>query len=63
MIIERIDTIMSLKKFIPYWYDNENTKEDAPIMASNEAEARDRAYQRYGGTPPYPMLFLKEVPN
>lgn len=54
---------MALKKFIPYWYDNENTKEDAPIMASSESEARDRAYQRYGGIPPYPMLFLKEVPN
>lgn len=54
---------MALKKFIPYWYDNENTKEDEPILASNEAEAKDRAYQRYGGSPPYPMLFLKEVPN
>ena len=31
---------MPLKKFIPYWYDNENTKEDEPILASNEAEAR-----------------------
>lgn len=49
-------------KFIPVWYDQDHiVKEDAPIEASNENEARDKAYIRYNGNPPAPLLALQEI--
>ena len=48
-------------KFIPVWYNQEEViKEDAPIEASNKEEATNKAYEKYNGRPPAPLLYLKE---
>ena len=49
-------------KYIPIWYDQDQVvKEDAPIEAKNENEARDKAYIGYNGYPPAPLLYLKKM--
>ena len=49
-------------KFIPIWYDQDSVvKEDAPIEAKDENEARDKAYIRYNGKPPAPLLSLQKI--
>jgi len=49
-------------KYIPIWYNQETVvKEDAPIEAASMEEARDKAYIKYNGNPPAPLLSLKEV--
>ena len=51
-----------IMKYIPIWYDQDQVvKEDAPIEADNESEARDKAYIRYNGNPPAPLLALQKV--
>ena len=48
-------------KYIPIWYNqDEVVKEDAPIEAPNKEEARSKAYERYNGRPPAPLLSLQE---
>ena len=47
-------------KYIPIWYDQDSVvKEDSPIEAVNEEDARNKAYERYDGNPPAPLLLLK----
>ncbi len=50
-----------MEKFIPYWYDNQTTVEDTPIIAESKEEAEKLAYKRYGGNPPCKMLYLLHV--
>ena len=49
-------------KYIPIWYDQDSiVKEDAPIEANDREEATKKAYTRYNGNPPAPLLSLQEV--
>ena len=49
-------------KYIPIWYNQDQVvKEDTPVEAANESEARDKAYIRYNGNPPAPLLYLKKM--
>ncbi len=49
-------------KYIPIWYNADTVvKEDSIIEANNQNEARDKAYSKYNGEPPAPLLYLKEV--
>ncbi len=49
-------------KYIPIWYNQDNiVKEDAPIEASDKEDATRKAYIRYNGNPPAPLLSLEEV--
>ena len=50
-------------KFLAVWYDQDSiVQEDKdPIEATNEVEARDKAYIRYNGNPPAPLLYLKKL--
>lgn len=48
-------------KYKPLWYDQDSVvKEDPVIEANSEEEARDKAYIRYNGNPPAPLLYLYE---
>ena len=49
-------------KYIPIWYDQDSVvKEDAPIEAKDKEEATRKAYLKYNGNPPAPLLALQEV--
>ena len=49
-------------KFIPIWYDQDSiVKEDPPIEATDKEEAMRKAYTKYNGNPPAPLLSLQEV--
>lgn len=49
-------------QYIPMWYNqDEVVKEDAPIEANSKEEASQKAYEKYDGRPPAPLLFLMEV--
>ena len=49
-------------KYVPIWYDQDSVvKEDPPITANTEMEARNLAYRKYNGTPPAPLLYLKPM--
>lgn len=51
-----------MKKFIPMWYDQDQViKQDPPIEAIDKSEATRKAYMKYGGNPPAPLLYLEEV--
>lgn len=49
-------------KYIPTWYDQDSiVKEDPPIEANDKEEAMRKAYIKYNGNPPAPLLSLQEV--
>lgn len=48
--------------FKPIWYDQDQViKEDDPIEASDEEDARKKAFTNYNGKAPAPMLTLLPV--
>ena len=49
-------------KYIPIWYDQDSVvKQDPPIEAKDKEEATRKAYLKYNGNPPAPLLALQEV--
>lgn len=51
-----------MKKFKPIWYDQDSViKEDTPIIAESKDEAMRKAYERYNGNGPAPLLSLIEI--
>lgn len=52
-----------MKKFKVTWYDqNSIVQEDVePVEAENEEEAVKKAYIRYNGNPPAPLLSLTQI--
>ena len=50
------------KKYKIIWYDqNHIIQEDMPIIADSEDDARSKAYNKYNGNPPGPLLYLEEI--
>lgn len=51
-----------MKKYKPIWYNQDSVvKEDAPIIAESKDEAIRKAYERYNGTGPAPLLTMIEM--
>ena len=48
-------------KYIIMWYDQDSVKKYDKIEANSKEEARDKAYQKYNGNPPAPLLSIEEV--
>ena len=49
-------------KYIPIWYNQDSVvRQDPPIEAKNREEAQAKAYLKYNGYPPAPLLALEEV--
>jgi hypothetical protein len=49
-------------KFEPIWYNQDTVvKTDPPVEAKSREEAERKAYMKYDGKPPAPMLYLKEL--
>ena len=50
-------------KYKVTWYNQNEivSVESELIEAANEEEARSKAYIRYNGNPPGPMVYLEEV--
>ena len=47
-------------KYIIMWYDQESVKKTDIIKADSKEEARDKAYMKYNGNPPAPLLSIEE---
>lgn len=45
--------------FIAHWYNQDEVVKDDIIEADSETDARNKAYMKYDGRPPAPMLFLE----
>ena len=49
-------------KFKAIWYDQETViKIDESIEAANKEEATSKAYLKYNGNPPAPLLTIEEM--
>ena len=49
-----------MRKYVIMWYDIEETKAVDIVEANNEEEARSKAYLKYNGKPPAPMISIQQ---